>query len=61
MPRMWNEWWKRWKPWALLILGLVVAYHGYTGSPTWYIEIGLAIAAIALWIALEQGRPTNPY
>jgi hypothetical protein len=51
---MWNEWWKRWKPWALLILGLNVAYHGYTGSPTWYLALGLATAALALWIALEQ-------
>jgi len=43
---MWNEWWKRWKPWALLILGLNVAYHGYTGSPTWYLALGLATAAL---------------
>jgi hypothetical protein len=51
---MWNVWWKRWKPWAILILGLNVAYHGYTGSPTWYLALGLATAALALWIALEQ-------
>jgi hypothetical protein len=54
MSRMWEEWRKRWKPWALLILGLVTAYHGYTGSPTWYLAIGLAIAALAVWIALEK-------
>jgi hypothetical protein len=44
----------RWKPWAIFILGLVVAYHGYTGSPTWYLALGPATAALAFWIALEQ-------
>jgi hypothetical protein len=43
-----------WKPWAIVILGLVVALHGYAGSPTWYLAIGLVTAALALWIALER-------
>jgi hypothetical protein len=63
MLKMWDRWWKLWKPWAILILGANVAFHGYTGSPTLYLPLGLAITALALWIALEKqvqvSKPAN--
>lgn len=51
---MWTQWHRTWEPWTIVILGLVVMLHGYTGGPTWYLAIGLVTAALGLWVALER-------
>lgn len=44
-----------WKQWVNLILGLLVVLLAYSGgSATWYVIVGIVIALLALWSALEK-------
>ena len=44
-----------WKQWINLILGLVVVLGAYMGmSMTWFVVLGIIIALLALWAALEK-------
>ncbi len=44
-----------WKQWVNLILGLVVVVLAYAGgSMVWYVVLGIIIALLALWAALEK-------
>jgi len=45
---------KQWKQWTLFIIGLVVMIRGFIGDPVWYVVIGIVIAVLALWSALEK-------
>ena len=45
---------KQWKQWILFATGLVVMVRGFIGDPWWYIVIGLVVAGLALWTALEN-------
>ena len=44
--------WKQWVNFILGILVILVAYMG--GSVTWMVALGILIALIALWAALEK-------
>ncbi len=44
-----------WKQWVNLILGLLVIAVAYYGaSVTWLVVLGILIAIVALWAALEK-------
>jgi hypothetical protein len=45
---------KQWKLWVIFLTGLVVMIRGFIGDPPWYIAIGIVIAVLALWSALEK-------
>ncbi len=44
-----------WKQWVNLILGLLVVVLAYSGgSMVWYVVLGVLIALLSLWEALEK-------
>lgn len=44
-----------WKQWVNLVLGLLVVVVAYTGAtPAWLAVLGIIIAILALWAALEK-------
>jgi len=46
-----------WKQWVNLILGiLVIIVAAYAPSVTWLVVLGIVIALLALWSALEKKK-----
>jgi hypothetical protein len=44
-----------WKQWVNLVLGLLVVVLAYSSvSAVWYVVVGIVIAILALWAALEK-------
>jgi len=44
-----------WKQWVNLVLGLLIAVMAYSGGiGMWYVLLGIVIALVALWAALEK-------